>query len=153
MLVFQIHNSHARHGTTFEHNPPPFAPLMDSTRPTKQIAIPTLSVTVHSLLLASSPLHSLVVIYLEKNLQVLLPHGHNLHRPEFLSISVTSPCQHYCLKPPDMENTSEKNVATVLQIRSTTFHSVWYSSSCKTCNVSCVTHFLANYNLILVLHI
>ena len=104
MLVFQMHASHARHGTTFDPNPPPFAPLMDSTRPTKQIAIPTLSVTVHSLLLASSPLHSLVVIYLETNLQVHSPNGLFLLQLGPLSEPTVSRSRQCCLKLPEIQD-------------------------------------------------
>ena len=99
-----MHNSHARHGTTFDPNPPPLAPLAGSIkRPTKQISIAALSATPHLLLVVIQRPQWLVVKYLA----VILP----LHSPRdlfhlqlpALSKLAAAPTRQSCLMLPRMD--------------------------------------------------
>ena len=99
-----MHNSHARHGTTFDPNPPPLAPLAGSIkRPTKQISIAALSATPHLLLVVISRPQWLVVKYLAVILSLHSPrHLFHLQLPA-LSKLAAAPTRQSCLMLPRMD--------------------------------------------------
>ena len=104
MLVFRMDNSHAWHGTTFDPNPPPLAPLAGSIkRPTKQISIAVLSATPHLLLVVISRPQWLVVKYLAINLSLHSPRDlFHLQLPA-LSKPAAAPTRVSCLMLPGMK--------------------------------------------------
>ena len=99
-----MHNSHARHGPTFDPNPPPLAPLAGSIkRPTKQISIAALSATPHLLLVVISRPQWLVVKYLAVILSLHSPrHLFHLQLPA-LSKLTAAPTRQSCLMLPRMD--------------------------------------------------
>ena len=99
-----MHNSHAWHGTTFDPNQPPLAPLAGSIkRPTKQISIAALSATPHLLLVVISRPQWLVVKYLAINLSRHSPRDlFHLQLPA-LSKHAAAPTRVSCLMLPGMK--------------------------------------------------
>ena len=99
-----MRNSHAWHGTTFDPNPPPLAPLAGSIkRPTKQISIAALSATPHLLLVVISRPQCLVVKYLAINLSLHSPRDlFHLQLPA-LSKLAAAPTRQNCLMLPGMD--------------------------------------------------
>ena len=143
-------------------HPPPLAPLMEPTPPTKHVAILMPSVSVHSLSQASQPLGSLVAIHLETGLPVHCPNGLYLLQLRTLSIPEVSSSRHCCLKLPDMENTRQsilwdlgKHIKKT-SIRVTCLTAFVFQDTGKKKFITWVTHVMLswlNYTLILMLNL